>query len=57
MGLTYNITEDYLYQEGLAKGEEKKEKKVLLLKMLKDRTLSIEKIAEFADVSMITSSN
>ncbi len=24
MGLTYNITDDYLYQEGLAKGEQKR---------------------------------
>ncbi len=51
MGLTYNITEDYLYQEGLTKGKEE-EKRGLIAKMLKDKTLSIEKIAEFADVSV-----
>ncbi len=51
MGLTYNITEDYLYQEGMTKGREE-EKRVLIVKMLKDKTLSIEKIAEFAEVTV-----
>jgi hypothetical protein len=44
MGLTYNITEDYLYQEGLAKGQKAKEEE-LLIEMLKDGTWSVEKIA------------
>lgn len=51
MGLTYNITEDYLYQEGLEKGQRTKEKNIVI-KMLKDKTLSIEKIAEFAEVTI-----
>ncbi len=53
MGLTYNITDDYLYQEGLAKGEQKgrEEKRVLIMEMLLDRTLTIEKIAALAKVS------
>jgi hypothetical protein len=51
MGLTYNITEDYLYQEGMSKGREE-ERRGLIIKMLKDNTLSIEKIAEFADVAI-----
>ncbi len=57
MALTYNITEDYLYQQGVEKGIEKgvekgekaKEKR-LIIKMLKDKTLSLEKIAELAEV-------
>lgn len=47
MGLTYNITEDYLYQEG-----RKQEKVELTIKMLKDKTLSIEKIAQILDVTV-----
>ncbi|MDO1450818.1 hypothetical protein Q0590_31380 [Rhodocytophaga aerolata] len=47
MGLTYNITEDYLYQEGLEKG-----KKDLIIEMLKDGTLTMEKIASLAKVSV-----
>lgn len=49
MGLTYNITEDYLYQEGLERGLEKG-KKELIIEMLKDGTLTIEKIAALAKV-------
>lgn len=67
MGLTYNIAEDYLYQEGVAKGIEKgieegiqkgkkegieKGKKEVIMRMLKDKTLSVAKIAEFAQVSI-----
>ena len=51
MGFTYNIAEDFLYQEGLATGLEKG-KKDILIKMLTDKTLSIEKIAEFTDVTV-----
>ncbi len=55
MGLFYNITEDPLYQEGIEKGIEKgMEKGVrnLIIKMLRDKTLSIEKIAELAGVTI-----
>jgi hypothetical protein len=47
MGLTYNITEDYLYQEG-----QKIKEKELIIEMLKDGTLTIEKIASLAKVSV-----
>jgi hypothetical protein len=47
MGLTYNVTEDYLYQEG-----QKSREKAMIVKMLKDRTLSVEKIAEIAEVAV-----
>jgi hypothetical protein len=53
MGLTYNITEDPLYQEGLLKGEEKGQKvreKSLITEMLRDGTLTVEKIASLAKV-------
>ena len=49
MGLTYNITKDYLYQEGMTKGREE-EKRGLITDMLKDGTLTIEKIAGLANV-------
>ncbi len=45
MGLTYNITEDYLYKEG-----QKTKEKELIVEMLKDGTLSVEKIAALAKV-------
>lgn len=51
MGLTYNITEDYLYQEGISKGREE-EKRGLIINMLKVKTLSKEKITELAEVSL-----
>ena len=47
MGLTYNITEDFLYQQGLEKG-----KKELIVEMLRDGTLATEKIASMAKVSV-----
>ncbi len=47
MGLTYNVTEDFLYQQGLEKG-----KKEMIIEMLKDGTLTIEKIASLAKVSV-----
>ncbi len=50
MGLTYDITKDYLYQEGLEEGRAE-EKREVIVKMLKDGKLSLKKIAEFADVS------
>ncbi len=57
MGLLYDITKDYLYQEGLVKGEEKgleeglaKGKHEVVVTMLKDGTLPVEKIAAFTGV-------
>jgi predicted transposase YdaD len=47
MELFYNITEDPLYQEGIEKGV-----RSLIIKMLRDKTLSIEKIAELAEVTI-----
>ena len=47
MGLTYNITEDFLYQQGLERG-----KKELIVEMLRDGTLATEKIASMAKVSV-----
>ncbi len=54
MGLTYDITKDYLYQEGLAEGEEKRreEKKEVITEMLKDGSLTLEKIASLTKVSV-----
>jgi hypothetical protein len=47
MGILYDITEDYLYQEG-----QKDKAKGIIIKMLKDNVLSVEKIAELVDVSV-----
>lgn len=47
MGLTYNITEDYLYQEG-----QKTKERDIVIKMLNDKTLSLEKIADLVGVSI-----
>ncbi len=47
MGLTYNIEQDYLYQQGVEKG-----KKELISEMLKDGTLTGDKIASLAKVSV-----
>jgi hypothetical protein len=47
MGLTYNVTEDYLYQEG-----QKTKERDIVIKMLKDKTLSIEKIADLIGVTV-----
>jgi hypothetical protein len=59
MGLTYNITEDFLYKQGVEKGIEKgveKGQKVrekeFIAEMLKDGTLTMEKIAALAKVSL-----
>jgi predicted transposase YdaD len=75
MGLTYNIAEDPLYQEGVLEGIEKgiekgilkgreegmekgreegmeKGTRNLIIKMLRDGTLSMEKIAELAEVTL-----
>ncbi|MBD0256822.1 MAG: hypothetical protein ICV83_13975 [Cytophagales bacterium] len=45
MGLTYNITKDYLYKEG-----QKTKEKELIVELLKEGTLSVEKIAAVAKV-------
>jgi predicted HTH domain antitoxin len=45
MGFNYNIEQDYLFQQG-----RKKEKEDLIVKMIKDKTLSVEKIAELMEV-------
>lgn len=53
--LTYNITEDYLYQEGSERGLEEgvaRGKKELIIEMLKDGTLTLGKIASLAKVSV-----
>ncbi len=57
MGLLYDITKDYLYQEGLTKGREegKQEgieegKRELIISLLEDKAFSIEKIARLAKV-------
>jgi hypothetical protein len=47
MGILYDITEDYLYQEG-----KRKEKEELITEMLKDGTLTIEKIASLTKVPL-----
>ena len=45
MGLTYNITEDYLYKEG-----QKTKEKELIVELLKDGTWGVEKIAAVTKV-------
>ncbi len=63
MGLLYDITKDYLYQEGLVKGEEKglakglakgreEEKKENIAKMLLKQKSSVEEIADFFEVTV-----
>ncbi len=47
MGILYDITEDYLYQEG-----QKDKARGIIIKMLREDTLSVEKIAEIVDVSV-----
>ncbi len=59
MGLLYDITKDYLYQEGLVKGEEKglakgreQEKKANIAKMLVKQKSSVEQVADFFEVTV-----
>ena len=63
MGLTYNVTEDFLYQQGIEKGIEQgiergiekgieKGTKAMIVRMLNDKTLTVEKIAELAEVAV-----
>jgi predicted transposase YdaD len=51
MGLLYDITKDYLYQEGREKGREE-EKREIVAKMLAKQKLSIEEIAEVSGVTV-----
>jgi hypothetical protein len=61
MGLTYNITEDFLYQQGVEKGieqgiekgieqGEKARERQVIISMLEDGTLTVEKIASLTKV-------
>jgi predicted transposase YdaD len=59
MGILYDITEDYLYQQGIEKGIEKgmqkgieKARQDIIVELLKEGTLPIEKIASTAKVSV-----
>jgi predicted transposase YdaD len=54
MGLLYDITKDYLYQEGLSKGREEAEKKQreAIAKMLAKQKLSVEEIADTLGVTV-----
>ncbi len=63
MGLLYDITKDYLYQEGLVKGEEKglakgreegaeKKQRETIAKMLAKQKLSIAEIADMLEVTV-----
>ena len=55
MPITYNISTDYLYnkgiEDGIAEGMEKKNLDVVR-KALSNQKLSVEEIAELADVSI-----
>jgi len=51
MPITYDITKDELYLEGLEKGIEK-DKHAVILKALKSQKLTIEEIADLVDVSV-----
>ena len=59
MGLTYNVAEDFLYQQGVEKGWEKGlekglevARKEMVIRMLQDNSLSPEKIAKLAAVEV-----
>jgi len=59
MPITYDITKDGLYLEGIEKGIEKgrkegilQEKREVIVKALQNKKLTIEEIAELADVSI-----
>jgi predicted HTH domain antitoxin len=47
MALSYDIKKDAFYQEG-----QKEKEKELIIEMLKDGTLTVEKIASLAKVSV-----
>jgi transcriptional regulator with GAF, ATPase, and Fis domain len=54
MGLLYDITKDYLYQEGLSKGREEAEKKQreAIAKMLAKQKFNVEEIADMLGVTV-----
>ncbi len=54
MGLLYDITKDYLYQDGLAKGREEleKSKREIIAKMLANQKLSAEEIADIVGATV-----
>lgn len=55
MPITYDITKDSLYLEGMEKGLEKgleKNKQQMILKALQQGILSMEQIAELAEVEV-----
>jgi len=54
MGLLYDITKDYLYQEGLSKGREEAEKRQreTIAKMLAKQKFSVEEIADMLGVTV-----
>ncbi len=53
MGLLYDITKDYLYQQGVEQGQqEMQEKTIDIIQLLQDGTLTTEKVAELTGVSV-----
>lgn len=48
MGIRYNIETDVVYQKGIEKG-----KKEMIIELLKDASLSIEKIANMTKVPIV----
>ena len=48
MAIKYDITKDYLYQQGLEQGQEKA---IEIIQLLQGGTMSIEKVAEHTGVS------
>lgn len=51
MPITYDIKKDYWYKEGKQEGR-KEEKREMIIEMLKDSSISLEKIAKFAKVTL-----
>ncbi len=51
MGLLYDITNDYLYQQGVEQGREE-EKRETIAKMLAKQKLSVEEIADMLGVTV-----
>ncbi len=49
MGILYDVTKDYLYQQGREQGQRSMQHQIIVT-MLEDETLSFEKIAAFAHV-------
>ncbi|MBD0254592.1 MAG: hypothetical protein ICV83_02635 [Cytophagales bacterium] len=51
MGLLYDITKDYLYQEGLTKGKEE-EKREFIARLLATGEFSTDQLARYARVTV-----